>query len=418
MIKQYLFGFIAFFAIAFSTSSCMQDTCTREITYTKYTPIFISTAEIRQDAVIAVSRDLEKPGKIYFYNNYIFINELREGIHIIDNADPSAPQNLGFIEIKGNVDIAVKDNMLFADNYMDLLAIDITNPLAPVQMSRQQDVFPTLGEDTDGNVLAYYETEVVTEMTECSSNWFGGGLFREGDVFIATGSSSSGGATPASPQGVGGSMARFTIVDNYLYTVDNADLHTFDISNTSSPTEISMVQVGWNIETIFPNADKLFIGSANGMFIYSISNPSTPSFISEFSHVGACDPVFVDGDLAYVTLRSGTLCEGFNNQLDVVDISNPSQPSLLKTYEMDNPHGLSIVDNRMFLCEGDYGLKVLDIEDEMDIEELKYYKDFSTYDVIALPNDILLVIGKDGFYQYDYSDIDNLVQLSKIEVLN
>jgi hypothetical protein len=415
MIKQYLFGFIAFFAIAFSTSSCMQDTCTREITYTKYTPIFISTAEIRQDAVIAVSRDLEKPGKIYFYNNYIFINELREGIHIIDNADPSAPQNLGFIEIKGNVDIAVKDNMLFADNYMDLLAIDITNPLAPVQMSRQQDVFPTLGEDTGGNVLAYYETEVVTEMTECSSNWFGGGLFRQDDVFIATNFSNGGGA---SPQGVGGSMARFTIVDNYLYTVDNADLHTFDISNTSSPTEISMVQVGWNIETIFPNADKLFIGSANGMFIYSISNPSTPSFISEFSHVGACDPVFVDGDLAYVTLRSGTLCEGFNNQLDVVDISNPSQPSLLKTYEMDNPHGLSIVDNRMFLCEGDYGLKVLDIEDEMDIEELKYYKDFSTYDVIALPNDILLVIGKDGFYQYDYSDIDNLVQLSKIEVLN
>jgi hypothetical protein len=418
MIKQYLFGFIAFFAIAFSTSSCMQDTCTREITYTKYTPIFITTAEIRQDAVIAVSRDLEKPGKIYFYNNYIFINELREGIHIIDNADPSAPQNLGFIEIKGNVDIAVKDNMLFADNYMDLLAIDITNPLAPVQMSRQQDVFPTLGEDTGGNVLAYYETEVVTEMTECSSNWFGGGLFRQDDVFIATNFSNGGGATPASPQGVGGSMARFTIVDNYLYTVDNADLHTFDISNTSSPTEISMVQVGWNIETIFPNADKLFIGSANGMFIYSISNPSTPSFISEFSHVGACDPVFVDGDLAYVTLRSGTLCEGFNNQLDVVDISNPSQPSLLKTYEMDNPHGLSIVDNRMFLCEGDYGLKVLDIEDEMDIEELKYYKDFSTYDVIALPNDILLVIGKDGFYQYDYSDIDNLVQLSKIEVLN
>jgi hypothetical protein len=308
--------------------------------------------------------------------------------------------------------------MLFADNYMDLLAIDITNPLAPVQMSRQQDVFPTLGEDTGGNVLAYYETEVVTEMTECSSNWFGGGLFRQDDVFIATNFSNGGGATPASPQGVGGSMARFTIVDNYLYTVDNADLHTFDISNTSSPTEISMVQVGWNIETIFPNADKLFIGSANGMFIYSISNPSTPSFISEFSHVGACDPVFVDGDLAYVTLRSGTLCEGFNNQLDVVDISNPSQPSLLKTYEMDNPHGLSIVDNRMFLCEGDYGLKVLDIEDEMDIEELKYYKDFSTYDVIALPNDILLVIGKDGFYQYDYSDIDNLVQLSKIEVLN
>ena len=63
-------------------------------------------------------------------------------------------------------------------------------------------------------------------------------------------------------------------------------------------------------------------------------------------------------------------------------------------------------------------MKVLDIEDEMDIDELKHYKDFSTFDVIALPNKILLVIGKDGFYQYDYSDIDDLEELSRIEVLN
>lgn len=70
----------------------------------------------------------------------------------------------------------------------------------------------------------------------------------------------------------------------------------------------------------------------------------------------------------------------------------------------------------MFLCEGESGLKVLDIEDHMDINELKHYTDFSTYDVISLPNNLLLVIGADGFYQYDYSDINNLQQLSKIEV--
>lgn len=83
---------------------------------------------------------------------------------------------------------------------------------------------------------------------------------------------------------------------------------------------------------------------------------------------------------------------------------------------MDNPHGLSIAGNTLFLCEGDYGLKVFDVEDHMDIDELEHYKDFSTYDVIALPNKVLLVIGSDGFYQYDYSDVNNLKQLSKITV--
>ncbi|NJN77006.1 MAG: hypothetical protein HC803_00650, partial [Saprospiraceae bacterium] len=216
MTKQHLFGVIAFFAITFSFTSCTKDTCTREITYTKYTPIFMTMAEMRQDAAITASRELEEPGKIYFYNNYIFINELREGIHIIDNANPSSPQNLGFIEIKGNVDMAVKDNILYADNFMDLLAIDITNPLAPIQVSRNQDVFPTLGDDGNGNILAYYNVEEITEMRECNSSWFGGGAFFEGDdVFLNSFSGS--GAAPAVPQGVGGSMARFTIVGDYLY---------------------------------------------------------------------------------------------------------------------------------------------------------------------------------------------------------
>lgn len=413
MIKQHFSKFVAFFVVAIFMSSCTKDKCTREITYTQFTPIFMAEADMRTDATIIGSKDLEEPGKIYFYNNYIFINELREGIHIIDNSEPTNPQNVGFIEIKGNVDIAVKDNILYADNFMDLLAIDITDPLAPVQLSRQQDVFPTLGNDGNGNILAYYETEVITETVECNSNnWRGGWLTQVDFASPSTGNSAGG----SGGQGVGGSMARFTIVDNFLYTVDNSNLNIFDITNGATPNPLGSSMVGWNIETIFPKDDMLFLGSSNGMFIYDISTRTNPVLLSEFWHVGACDPVFVQDDLAYVTLRSGNICDGFTDQMEVIDISNPSNPTLLKTYPMDNPHGLSIADNTLFLCEGDYGLKVFDIEDHMDIDELEHYKDFSTYDVIALPNNLLLVIGSDGFYQYDYSDVNNLQELSKITV--
>jgi hypothetical protein len=414
MIKQHFSKFVAFFAVAIFMSSCAKDKCTREITYTQFTPIFMAESDMRQDATIVGSKDLKEPGKIYFYNNYIFINELREGIHIIDNTEPSSPQNMGFIEIKGNVDIAVKDNILYADNFMDLLAIDITDPLAPVQLSRQQDVFPILGNDANGNILAYYETEVITETVECNDNrWRGGWLTQ---VDFASPTAQSAGNASGGGQGVGGSMARFTIVDDFLYTVDNSNLNIFDITNGATPNPLGSSMVGWNIETIFPKDDMLFLGSSNGMFIYDISNRTNPIRLSEFWHVGACDPVFVQDDLAYVTLRSGNICDGFTDQMEVIDISNPSNPTLLKTYPMDNPHGLSIANNTLFLCEGDYGLKVFDVEDHMNIDELEHYKDFSTYDVIALPNNLLLVIGSDGFYQYDYSDVNNLELLSKITV--
>ena len=65
------------------------------------------------------------PGKIYFKEGYIFINEELKGIHVIDNRNPENPQNIGFIEIPGNVDIAIKNNTLYADSYIDLGAIDI-----------------------------------------------------------------------------------------------------------------------------------------------------------------------------------------------------------------------------------------------------------------------------------------------------
>ena len=413
MITQRIIKLLPFLGLVILMTSCMKDQCTREITYTQFTPVYMTAAEMRQDAAMQSSRTLDEPGKIYFYNNYIFINELRKGIHIIDNSDSTNPQNVGFLDIKGNVDIAVKNNILYADNFMDLLAIDITNPLSPVQLSRQQDVFPILGVNGNGEILAYFDTEVVTETVECSSNsWRGGWLTQVDFASPQAGNSvgSSGG------QGVGGSMARFTIVDNFLYTVDNSNLNIFDISNGASPNPLGSSTVGWNIETIFPKDDMLFLGSSNGMFIYDISTRTNPTLLSEFWHVGACDPVFVEDDLAYVTLRSGNICDGFTDQMEVIDISNPSNPELLITYEMDNPHGLSIADNTLFLCEGDYGLKVFDVTDHLAIDELEHYKDFSTYDVITLPNKVLLVIGSDGFYQYDYSDVNNLKQLSKITV--
>ncbi|MGV3658020.1 MAG: hypothetical protein ACO1NX_08695 [Chitinophagaceae bacterium] len=51
--------------------------------------------------------------------------------------------------------------------------------------------------------------------------------------------------------GTGGSMARFTIVGNYLYTVDKSDLKVFEIADPSNPVFKQTVPVGFEIETIY-----------------------------------------------------------------------------------------------------------------------------------------------------------------------
>jgi hypothetical protein len=213
-------------------------------------------------------------------------------------------------------------------------------------------------------------------------------------------------------------MARVTLAKDYLYTLDLAQMHVFDLAE-SCPVKGNSVEVRWGIETLFPYGDYLFIGSNNGMLIYDNTNPANPSYLSEFVHAQSCDPVFVSDDVAYVTLRDGNTCQNFINQLDVLDVSDIRNPTLIKTYPMQHPHGLSVLDETLYLCEGQFGLKVFDVADKTTVSShlLSRVNGVHAFDVIALPySNVVMVIGEDGLYQYDATDKNNLVELSKIGI--
>lgn len=402
------------FILAFCLQSCVKDKCERERTYTKYTPVYASMEEIRTPIQMDASRALTDPGKIYVYNDYIFINEKREGVHIFDNTNPDSPEKIGFLSIPGNVDIAIRNNTLLADNYIDLLSIDISDINNPTLIKRTEDAFPSLGNSAQG-VLLYYDEEEVTEMVDCSTS-----NNRSDDDLVTVDFDSSGPETSnGGGDGTGGSLARFSLYDQYLYAIDQSNMYTFDIQDLGNPNLIGETSVGWNIETLYAFGDKLFIGSQQGLFIYDAANPAAPEYISGYEHWTACDPVFVKDNYAYVTLRDGEFCNGSTlNQLDLVDITNILEPILVESFPMDNPHGLSIKDDNLFLCEGDSGLKVFDLENPLTLDErlLSKLTSLSATDVIVLPGDrnILLVVGADGFYQVDFNNPEDLQVLSFI----
>lgn len=230
-------------------------------------------------------------------------------------------------------------------------------------------------------------------------------------------SSAKSDVAPTGNNGTGGSLARFAVVDNHLYTVSNSHLKVFDISQAQLPRQVNNVSLGLNIETLFPYKGMLFIGSRTGMHIYDNSNPVQPVLLSQYQHVQSCDPVVVQGNYAYVTLRDGTECRFGQNLLDVINIADPRAPRLERTFQMLNPHGLGIDGNTLFVCEGDHGLKVFDATHPVDLVETQFIKNIRTYDVIPR-NKVLLVVGKDGLFQYDYSDARNLRLLSTIPLAN
>jgi hypothetical protein len=410
-------------------TSC-QDRTYEEITYKANVPVVMGFDEFRSAVKKTAPKELDTPGKIYFKDNYIFVNEFQEGIHVIDNANPAAPQILNFIEIPGNIDIVVRGNILYADSYIDLVAIDISDPANPVEVDRYENAFPNVlppmedytypvyGLDFSKGVVVGWETRDVTEVVERENNY---GFAKEVS-FDDSGVPSIGQnevSFDRSSVGIGGSMAKFTLIGDNLFAMHNNTLKQFNVSEIPGINAGPEVAIGYQVETLFPHGTKLFMGTTTGMVVYDVSNPSIPQFVSVFNHINSCDPVVIEGNYAYVTLRSGTQCNGFTNQLDVVDISSLANPFLVKSYPMFNPHGLGIDNHILFICDGDAGLKVYDATDPMEIHmnQLAHFADIKTFDIIPY-NGIAMMIGSDGLYQYDYTNLDSLKLLSHLPIGN
>src|SRR5438270_13912057 len=121
--------------------SCIKDSNQRTFHYVYYVPVYQTMAEVRANIKSNPAIPVERPGKIFTIGKYIFLSETDRGIHVIDNSNPSSPQNISFIGLPGNMDLAVKGNMLYADLFTDLVAIDISNPRSVVLKKIVEHVF-------------------------------------------------------------------------------------------------------------------------------------------------------------------------------------------------------------------------------------------------------------------------------------
>lgn len=381
-------------------------------------PIKMSVAEFKADVGIIAPVPMEESGKIYVYEDLIFVNDKYKGVHIIDNRNPLAPKKIGFIKIPGNVDISIKDNYLYADSITDLIVLDISdidrikmvNRLENVLRDNvvfpfEADIFEWQEIDYRNEIVVGWETVVERRLIEEVQPAFS----REFDMAFTNAANS-----PTSVTGQGGSLARFMIVSDFLYAVDSHNINVFNIQDLANPQDLEDVFAGFDIETIFNRGNHLFLGSMRGMYIYDISTPAKPTFISEFQHGTACDPVVVDGDYAYVTLRGGSMCGATESGLFIVDISDIANPVLSKTYPMESPYGLGIKGEKLFVCDGSSGLKVYDKTDIENLVPLNHFKDIDAFDVIPLETHLLMV-GAEIIYQYEYLE-DTIKLLSTLKL--
>ncbi len=213
--------------------------------------------------------------------------------------------------------------------------------------------------------------------------------------------------------GQGGSLAVFALVGNYLYTVDHSSLNVFSVVVETEPVKINTVTIGNAIETLFARDEYLYIGSQDGMYIYSLANPETPTLVSSVQHFTACDPVVANETHSFVTLHSNSFCGNMVNVLNVYDTTDPNSPMLISMLELNHPKGLGLYGNYLFVC--DDKIKIFDISNPENLFQVGVVERFC-HDVIIRGDD-LFAIGEFGLYRYQLnpSNISDILFKSDIQ---
>lgn len=163
MNKQSLLTGMVLSLIMLGTWGCDRTLSSPESRWTSlgYKPIYASSANLDELVKSVPAKPLSGSGKIYVKGNLLLINKPYEGIHVVDNSNPSSPVNLSFIEIPGNIDISMKGNYLYADYAGQVAVIDLKDVNKPrlvqkITLSVENQQFPPVSART-GWGRTYFE---------------------------------------------------------------------------------------------------------------------------------------------------------------------------------------------------------------------------------------------------------------------
>ena len=402
-----------FFALFFFSCSTDEDDSKKALFAV---PTAKTLTSIRNSVSVSQSRQTNSDGKIYVADNYLFYIAKESGVHVFDNRNPSAPVNIAFINISGVHDIAVKGNFLYADNFIDLVVFDISNIRNITLVRTVENVvsftpfYPPNAEFYDFNTTINQDEIITGYRLEYRDYPEGNEYFLTCDATSSFLSSNSAGAI-----GTGGSYARFQINRNALYTLDNYRLNVFNISNpVTTFYDKSVYMSQWinagEFETLFIQKDYLFVGATSGMHIIDAVDEFNPVFISGFSHATGCDPVFVYGHYAYITVKGGSFCGAIQDQINVIDIAEINNPVLVSTYFVSKPQGLGIRNNAIYVGCGTEGIKIFNNDNPSLLVLENSYSEPVT-DVIPLDSH-LIAVGPNKIIQYNYGANFTLQQIS------
>lgn len=407
----------------FLLASCRKDKGSITLTYNKAIAVYGNIEEIRSSPILGSPKEIINPGKIFIDDNILLIGEKNKGIHVFDNTNPNLPIGISFLNIPFNKEFYIEDDMIYAETQYDFVKIDISDLSNPILIDRLEYAFGSPVSNNQNEVIVGFNYSITTETFKINSPEEK--ALRNDKVLYYDYSDNTipMSSVPSSftntSRDIKGTLNKIAISNDHIYVIGNNKLFTFH--NTANQlSKIDMLNIYSNMETIYPQDDKLFIGTQNSMIIVDIENPASPKRESSYFHPTSCDPVLPKGDVAYLTLRTADFsgCNGDENSLHVIDISNTDSPTVHEQITMHSPYGMNIINNYLFVGEGQNGLTIFDATNPTNLVKVTTKSNLEVYDIMVHPSNpnIILTTNENGLAQFEINF--NTLDITPLSVVN
>jgi len=278
---------------------------------------------------------LPEPGLgIALSGSLAFVADGASGLQIIDVGNPSRPVLVGNMDTPDEAeDVAVSGGLaLVADLSAGLQIIDITDPSHPA-ISGSYATYTAIGVAVSGSVA--YLADYV------------GGL-KLIDI-----------SDPADPTLLGTfstahAAAKVVVDGTKAYVAEVTVLEIVDVSTSSNPVLAGTINEG--ADGIAVSGGLAYLATGSALMIYNVADPSNASYVGFYStdHQLFMTGVTLSGTTVYTT--------GLWFGLHIIDAGNPSEPSLLGTFDTRGAaQGVTISGSVAYVADGDAGLQIVDV---------------------------------------------------------
>jgi hypothetical protein len=132
-----------FLPILLLLQSCIFSTPEDDFNQAQYNAVIMEREAFENSIQLLPARSIIKSGKIYIKDDYAFINEVNEGFHIYNYANPENPVPISFLKVPGATDLSIRNNVLYINQAVDLVTLAYLPTSNSYQfLYRNRNMFP------------------------------------------------------------------------------------------------------------------------------------------------------------------------------------------------------------------------------------------------------------------------------------